>query len=104
MSKLGKIARRTFLVGSVAVAGGVAFGIWKVKQAIPNPLHPDQGIALNPFIVIDGDGVTLITGRAEMGQGAPCGTGGGEALADHRGDEPLHAGPGRDRPHPRPGR
>ncbi len=70
MSKLGKIARRTFLVGSVAVAGGVAFGIWKVKQAIPNPLHPDQGIAMNPFVVIDAEGVTLVTGRAEMGQGA----------------------------------
>ena len=28
MSRLGKIARRSFLVGSVAVVGGVAFGYY----------------------------------------------------------------------------
>ena len=31
MSTLGKITRRTFLVGSVAIAGGVAFGYWTVS-------------------------------------------------------------------------
>ncbi|MBN8293588.1 xanthine dehydrogenase family protein molybdopterin-binding subunit [Rhodobacter sp. NTK016B] len=70
MSRLGTITRRSFLVASAAIAGGVAFGIYKVRQPIPNPLDPDQGSALNAFLVIDQDGVTAISGRADMGQGA----------------------------------
>lgn len=70
MSRLGTITRRGFLVGSVAIAGGVAFGVYKVRQAVPNPLRPEQGTALNAFVILDADGVTLVTGRAEMGQGA----------------------------------
>ena len=69
MGWLGKIARRSFLVGSVAVAGGVAFGVWQYRRPLENPLSPADGTALNPFLIIDGDGVTLVTGRAEMGQG-----------------------------------
>ena len=69
MASIGKIARRTFLIGSVAIAGGVAFGIYKARQTPPNPLSPDQGAALNPFVLINADGVTIITPRAEMGQG-----------------------------------
>ena len=72
MGKLATIARRTFLVGSAAVVGGVAFGVYKVRQAPPNPLLDDlpQGAtALTPYVRIDGQGVTLITPRAEMGQG-----------------------------------
>lgn len=68
MSRIGKIARRTFLIGSAAIVGGVAFGVWKVRQPVPNPL-PDSG-SLNAFLVIDQRGVTVVTGRAEMGQGA----------------------------------
>jgi len=70
MSKLGKITRRTFLVASVAVAGGVAFGVYKVRQPVPNPLNPEDGSALNSFLVIDAAGITVVSGRAEMGQGA----------------------------------
>jgi isoquinoline 1-oxidoreductase beta subunit len=72
MGKLATIARRTFLIGSAAVVGGVAFGVYKVRQAAPNPLLDDlpQGAtALTPYVRIDGQGVTLITPRAEMGQG-----------------------------------
>ena len=75
MSTLGKITRRTFLVASAAVAGGVLFGTYKYKQALPNPLlsgddAQNPGFAsLNPYIKIDQDGVTVITPRAEMGQG-----------------------------------
>jgi isoquinoline 1-oxidoreductase beta subunit len=72
MGKLATIARRTFLIGSAAVAGGVAFGVYKFRQAAPNPLLDDlpQGAtALTPYVRIDGQGVTLITPRAEMGQG-----------------------------------
>ena len=72
MGKLATIARRTFLIGSAAVVGGVAFGAYKVKKAAPNPLLDDlpQGAtALTPYVRIDAQGVTLITPRAEMGQG-----------------------------------
>ncbi|WP_323772046.1 xanthine dehydrogenase family protein molybdopterin-binding subunit [Antarctobacter sp.] len=70
MASIGKIARRTFLIGAVAVAGGAAFGAWYVSRPAPNPLKPGEGEAsLNPFVLIDGDGVTLIAPRAEMGQG-----------------------------------
>ncbi|OUD08733.1 isoquinoline 1-oxidoreductase [Marivivens niveibacter] len=68
MASIGKIARRTFLFGAVAVAGGAAFGFYKLTQTPPNPLNPDDG-ALNPFVVINADGITLIAPRAEMGQG-----------------------------------
>ena len=41
MSRVGTIARRTFLIGSAAVAGGVAFGYYLAHKAIPNPLLAD---------------------------------------------------------------
>lgn len=73
MSKVGKIARRTFLIGSAAVAGGVAFGVYAVKRAIPNPLLDDLAdgeAAITPYVKIDANGITLITPRADKGQGA----------------------------------
>ena len=70
MANWGKIARRTFLIGSAAMAGGVAFGVWQYRRELPNPLDPGaDGVALNPWIIIDQSGVTLIAARAEMGQG-----------------------------------
>ncbi|MDX1517587.1 MAG: molybdopterin cofactor-binding domain-containing protein, partial [Woeseiaceae bacterium] len=72
MGRAGKIARRSFLIGSVAVAGGVAFGYWRYKTPYANPLLddlPDDAAALTPYIRIDQGGVTIITPRAEMGQG-----------------------------------
>jgi len=73
MSRLGTIARRTFLVGSAAVAGGVAFGFYAYKRTPPNPLISELGdgeTALTPYVRIDQSGVTLITPRADFGQGA----------------------------------
>lgn len=72
MASIGKIARRTFLFGALAVAGGAAFGWWKYKTPYGNPL--DTGLAegeatLNPYVLINADGVTIIAPRAEMGQG-----------------------------------
>lgn len=70
MANWGKIARRSFLIGSAAVAGGVAFGVWQYRRALPNPLETGEGeVALNPWIIIDQQGVTLVAARAEMGQG-----------------------------------
>lgn len=70
MARIGKILRRTFLIGSAAIAGGVAFGVYYVNRPAPNPLKPGEGeAALNPFVLIDQNGVTLFAPRAEMGQG-----------------------------------
>lgn len=70
MASIGKIARRTFLFGSLAIAGGVAVGVYAVRRPAPNPLKPGDGeTALNAFVMIDQTGVTLVAPRAEMGQG-----------------------------------
>ena len=73
MSRVGTIARRTFLVGSAAVAGGVAFGIYAYKRTPTNPLLKDLGdgqAALTPYVRVDQSGVMIITPRADVGQGA----------------------------------
>lgn len=71
MSRLGTIARRTFLIGSAAIAGGVAFGWYAYRRPIPNPLDPAPvgAAALTPYVLIEKTGVTVIAPRAEMGQG-----------------------------------
>jgi isoquinoline 1-oxidoreductase beta subunit len=68
MGKVKTIARRTFLVGSVAILGGVAFGTYAYKKPIANPIA-GKAAAITPYVLIDASGVTLITPRAEMGQG-----------------------------------
>ena len=70
MSRAGRITRRTLLAGTAAVAGGAAFGVWWIRQDPGNPLRPDEGArALNAYVVVDGEGVTIVAPRAEMGQG-----------------------------------
>ena len=72
MGRAGTIARRTFLIGSVAIAGGVAFGAYYVSRPTPNPLLKGLGdgdAALTPFVKITADGITLIVPRADVGQG-----------------------------------
>ena len=72
LSKVGAIARRGFLIGSAVVAGGVVFGVYKYRQPHANPLLanlPEGASAITPYVRIDAQGVTLITPRAEMGQG-----------------------------------
>lgn len=73
MGIVSKIARRSFLIGSAAITGGVAFGAWRVQTPFANPLKDDLAsgeAAITPFIKIDADGVMLITPRADKGQGA----------------------------------
>ncbi|MEM8577246.1 MAG: molybdopterin cofactor-binding domain-containing protein [Pseudomonadota bacterium] len=73
MSRLGKIARRTFLIGSASIAGGVAFGYYMYQRPAANPLLDDLAegeAALTPYVKIDASGITLITPRADSGQGA----------------------------------
>ncbi|WP_300519422.1 molybdopterin cofactor-binding domain-containing protein [Aliiroseovarius sp.] len=73
MSRIGKIARRSFLIGSAAVIGGVAFGYYKYRRPHDNPLLSGLGegeAALTPYVLINAQGITLIAPRADMGQGS----------------------------------
>lgn len=72
MGAVTTIARRTFLIGSAAVAGGVAFGYYAVMSPLPNPLEAGMAegeASFNPFVKISSQGVTLITPHADIGQG-----------------------------------
>ena len=69
MSRLGTIARRSFLIGSAAIVGGAAFGWYKYRTPYPNPIAGEGLAALTPFVFIDASGVTIVAPRAEMGQG-----------------------------------
>ena len=72
MGRLKTIARRTFLFGSAAIVGGVAFGVYLYKKPVVNPLLDDlaEGEAsMTEYVRITADGVTLITPRADKGQG-----------------------------------
>lgn len=72
MSRLRTIGRRSFLVGSASVAGGVAFGTYMVRRPAPNPLTAsasEGAAAFNPWVLIDGEKITLITPHADKGQG-----------------------------------
>jgi isoquinoline 1-oxidoreductase beta subunit len=70
---VGTIARRTFLIGSAAVAGGLAVGYYYYRRPYENPLKKDAraGEAVfNPYVKIGADNsVTIIVPRSEMGQG-----------------------------------
>lgn len=73
MASIGKIARRTFLFGMAAVAGGVAVGYYYYRKPYPNPLENELAegeVTFNPFLKIGSDNtITVIAPRAEMGQG-----------------------------------
>ena len=72
MGRVGTIARRTFLIGSAAVVGGVAFGTYLAKRPIDNPLLDDlaEGEAtFNPWVIISPEKITLIAPHADKGQG-----------------------------------
>jgi isoquinoline 1-oxidoreductase beta subunit len=72
MGRVRTIARRSFLIGSAAILGGVAFGAYFVTRPIPNPLLDglaEGDAALTPFVKITPQGITLIVPRADVGQG-----------------------------------
>lgn len=70
---MGKILRRTFLIGTGLIAGGLAVGYYYASRPWPNPL--EEGLApgeatFNPYVKVEADGTfTVIVPRAEMGQG-----------------------------------
>lgn len=72
MGRAKTIARRSFLIGSAAILGGVAFGAYFVNRPTPNPLLDglaEGEAALTPFVKITPEGITLIVPRADVGQG-----------------------------------
>ena len=73
MGRAATITRRTFLIGSAAIAGGVVFGVYQVRKPHANPLRdglkPGEA-ALSPWVRIDQNAVTLITPHIDLGQGA----------------------------------
>ena len=73
MSRIGKIARRAFLMGATAIAGGFAVGYLSYQSEPRNPLRAgldEDENALTPYIKVDQTGITIITPRADLGQGA----------------------------------
>ncbi|MCO5161633.1 MAG: molybdopterin-dependent oxidoreductase [Mesorhizobium sp.] len=73
MASIGKIARRTFLIGAASIAGGVAVGYYYYQRPYPNPLEGELAegeVTFNPYLKIGSDNtITVIAPRAEMGQG-----------------------------------
>ena len=72
MGRLRTIGRRTFLIGSTAVMGGVAFGTYLAVRPTENPLTAGLGegeVAFNPWVQITKDAITLIVPHADKGQG-----------------------------------
>ncbi len=73
MGRLKTFGRRAFLVGSVAVLGGVAFGAYVVRKPHDNPLAAglkEGEAAFNPFVKVTSEAVTIIAPHADKGQGA----------------------------------
>ena len=72
MGRVRTITRRVLLVGSLAVAGGVAFGGYLVARRPGNPIADggeDGDVAFNPWVLLGPGGITLITPHADVGQG-----------------------------------
>ncbi|WP_299412116.1 molybdopterin cofactor-binding domain-containing protein [uncultured Sulfitobacter sp.] len=73
MGRLKTIARRSFLIGSAAIVGGVAFGAYMVRRDPENPLTQDASAGdavFNPWVKINADGIMLVTPHTDLGQGA----------------------------------
>ena len=77
MGAMPSLSRRAFIVGSAAMAGGIAFGSYSdAKQAAAitngNPLAaglaPDA-VTFNPWVEISPEKITLIAQHADIGQG-----------------------------------
>lgn len=73
MGRAKTIARRSFLIGSVAIVGGVVFGTYMVRRPHDNPLleaMAEGEAGITPWVKISKDKVTLITPHVDLGQGA----------------------------------
>lgn len=72
MSRAGTLTRRALLISGVAVTGGVAFGVYKLRTPPENPLTAlaGDGVSFNPYVLITTDRITLIAPHVDLGQGA----------------------------------
>jgi isoquinoline 1-oxidoreductase beta subunit len=60
------------LIGSAAIAGGVAFGVYAARQPFDNPNLedlPEGSATFNPWVLVDAEKITLIAPHADKGQG-----------------------------------
>src|SRR5215468_10353386 len=77
MGHLHTLSRRAFMVGSAALAGGIAFGSYgnaepTATTASGNPLAAGLGpnsVTFNPWVEISPEKITLIAQHADIGQG-----------------------------------
>ncbi len=77
MGDMHRLSRRAFIVGSSAMAGGIAFGSCsEANQSAPtgngNPLAAGLGpnaVTFNPWVEITPEKITLIAQHADIGQG-----------------------------------
>src|SRR6201991_369375 len=78
MNDMPRFSRRSFIVGSAAIAGGIAFGSYSnAKEAAPiaatgNPLSAGlkpNAVTFNPWVEISPQKITLIAQHADIGQG-----------------------------------
>src|SRR5215471_9390629 len=77
MGDTQSLSRRAFIVGSAAVAGGIAFGSYSDAKAAAttangNPLAAGLGpnsVTFNPWVEISPEKITLIAQHADVGQG-----------------------------------
>ena len=73
MATLVTIARRTFMIGTGAAIAGLAVGTYLYRREPTNPLQkdlPEGATTFSPYLRIDASGITLITPRADIGQGS----------------------------------
>ena len=77
MRDVQNLSRRAFIVGSAAVAGGIAFGSYGHAEQVAttangNPLAAGLGpnsVSFNPWVEISPEKITLIAQHADIGQG-----------------------------------
>ena len=77
MGDMHRLSRRAFIIGSAAMAGGIAFGSCsEANQSAPtgngNPLAAGLGpnaVTFNPWVEITPEKITLIAQHADIGQG-----------------------------------
>ena len=77
MGVMQNLSRRAFIVGSAAMAGGIAFGSYSQAEQAAVPAHPNplatglgpNSVTFNPWVEISPEKITLIAQHADIGQG-----------------------------------
>ncbi len=72
MGRLRTIGRRSFLIGSAAVMGGVAFGFYRSARPFVNPnleMLKSGEVTFNPWVIVNNETCMVIAPHADKGQG-----------------------------------